>query len=66
MEEFNTYMSQTDYSEAQNFFIEKGKKRIFHKKDYLVHQNNISYDVSYVQEGIFHLHIPEMMAKSML
>lgn len=54
MEDLNTYMSDTDYSEARSFFIERGKKQVFRRKEYYVRQNAVSLYVSYVQEGIFH------------
>ena len=54
MKELNTYMSHADYSEAKSFFIEKGTRQVFRKKEYFVRQDAASHYVGYVQEGIFH------------
>lgn len=54
MKELNTYMNHADYSEAISFFLKKGKKQVYCKKEYYVHQNSVSSYVGYVQEGIFH------------
>lgn len=54
MEDLNTYMSHADYSDARRFFMERGKKQLFRKKEYFVQQNAPSLYASYVHEGIFH------------
>ena len=54
MEKLNTYINRTDYSGIKNFFLEKGKKQIFRRKDYFVQQNSISLYAGYIEQGIFH------------
>ena len=54
MEKLNTYINHTDYSGIKNFFLEKGKKQIFRRKDYFVQQNSISLYAGYIEQGIFH------------
>lgn len=54
MKELNTYMNHADYSEAIRFFLEKGEKQVYCKKEFYVHQNAVSRYAGYVQEGLFH------------
>lgn len=54
MKELNTYISNTDYSGIRNFFLERGKKQVFQRKDCLVQQNAISLYAGYIVKGIFH------------
>ena len=54
MKELNTYISNIDYSGVKDFFLERGKKHTFQKKDYFVQQNSISLYAGFIEEGIFH------------
>ena len=54
MEELNTYISNTDYSGIKSFFLERGKKQVFQRKEYFVQQNAVSLYAGYIEKGIFH------------
>ena len=48
MKELNTYMNHADYSEAISFFLKKGKKQIYSKKEYYVHVVGYSFENEFV------------------
>lgn len=54
MEELNTYISDTDYWGIKNFFLERGKRQVFQRKDYFVRQDSVSFYVGFIKKGIFH------------
>lgn len=54
MKELNTYIGHTDYSEIKSYFLERGKKQVFRRKDYFVRQNTVSLYAGYIEKGIFH------------
>lgn len=39
MKDFNSYLDNLDYSLVKDLFHEKGKQRIYHKKDFFIRQN---------------------------
>ena len=41
MKDFNSYLDNLDYSLVKDLFHEKGKQRIYHKKDFFIRQNEI-------------------------
>lgn len=53
MNGFNTYIDQLDYSEVIDFFLRKGKKCLFKRKDFFIHQYDISLYIAYVEKGAF-------------
>ena len=53
MNEFNTYLNNLDYSLIKNLCMEKGKLRIYHKKDFYIRQNEIKRFAGWVKEGTF-------------
>ena len=40
MKDFNSYLDNLDYSLVKDLFHEKGKQRIYHKKDFFIRQND--------------------------
>ena len=54
MKELNTYINNTDYSGVKDFFLKRGKKQTFRKKEYFVLQNTLSLYAGFIEEGIFH------------
>lgn len=54
MKQLNTYINNIDYSEIKKFFIERGGKQIFQRKDFFVQQYSISLYAGFIEKGIFH------------
>lgn len=54
MKDFNSYLDNLDYSLVKDLFHEKGKQRIYHKKDFFIRQNEISRFAEWVENGTFH------------
>lgn len=57
MKDFNSYLDNLDYSLVKDLFHEKGKQRIYHKKDFFIRQNEISRFAEWVENGTFNIHI---------
>ena len=53
MKDFNSYLDNLDYSLVKDLFHEKGKQRIYHKKDFFIRQNEISRFAEWVENGTF-------------
>lgn len=53
MKDFNSYMSNLDYSNFKKLFQENGTLQIYHKKDFFVRQNEISNFAGWVKNGTF-------------
>ena len=53
MKDFNSYLDNLDYSLGKDLFQEKGKQRIYHKKDFFIRQNEISRFAEWVENGTF-------------
>lgn len=53
MKDFNSYLDNLDYSLVKDLFHEKGKQRIYHKKDFFIRQNEISRFAGWVENGTF-------------
>lgn len=54
MKDFNSYLSNLDYSDLKKMFQENGTLHIYHKKEFFVQQNETSNFIGWVENGIFH------------
>ena len=52
MKDFNSYLDNLDYSLVKDLFHEKGKQRIYHKKDFFIRQNEISRFAEWVENTL--------------
>ena len=53
MKDFNSYLDNLDYSLVKDLFHEKGKQRIYRKKNFFIRQNEISRFAGWVENGTF-------------
>ena len=53
MKDFNSYLDNLDYSLVKDLFHEKGKQRIYRKKNFFIRQNEIERFAGWVKEGTF-------------
>lgn len=53
MKEFNSYLNDWNYSNIKKLIQEKGECRVYHKKDFFIRQNEISYFIGWVESGVF-------------
>lgn len=53
MENFNSYLSGLDFSNLQELFQEKGNIRVYHKKEFLVRQGEVSHFAGWIENGSF-------------
>lgn len=53
MKDFNSYLDNLDYSLVKDLFHEKGKQRIYRKKNFFIRQNEIERFAGWVENGTF-------------
>lgn len=55
MDKFNGYNKQLDFSELENYFLQKGVLKTFRKKEYFARQNEQTKYIGLIKSGIFRL-----------
>lgn len=53
MKGFNSYLNDWNYSNIKKLIQEKGECQVYHKKDFFIRQNEISYFIGWVESGVF-------------
>lgn len=53
MNDFNSYISELDYSDLKKLFLKKGTLRTYRKKEFFVRQDAKSRFVGWIDNGIF-------------
>lgn len=53
MENFNTYQNNWNHHLLKDFFLKKGKRRFYGKKDFYIRQHEVSRLAGWVESGIF-------------
>lgn len=53
MENFNTYQNNWNHHLLKDFFLKKGKRRFYDKKDFYIRQYEVSRLAGWVESGIF-------------